>query len=149
MNFACALKLCLLPRSKSSLCRRLEAGIECIDEPGRETCLCDGNLCNLSLPALRETQPQLEFWHVLILLVPVLLVLLALGATAFWAIRRRRRGNYNPLPPACFLVMPGDEQDEGVPILELGLRLPEGRQEEVAEVAVTEARLPSSWCCWR
>ena len=72
--------------------RRLEAGIECIDEPGRETCLCDGNLCNLFLPALRETQPQLEYWHALILLVPVLLVLLALGATAFWAIRRRRRG---------------------------------------------------------
>jgi hypothetical protein len=43
------------------------------------------NLCNLFLPALRETQPQLELWHVLILLVPILLVLLALGATAFWA----------------------------------------------------------------
>ena len=30
-----------------------------------------------------------------------------------------------------------------MPILELGLRPPEGGQEEVAEVAVTEARLPS------
>jgi hypothetical protein len=96
MNFACALKLCLLPRSKLSLCRRLEAGVECIDEPGRETCFCEGNLCNFFLPAPRETQPQIEYWHALILLVPVLLVLLALGATAFWAIRRRRRGSYNP-----------------------------------------------------
>ncbi len=44
-------------------------------------CASDGNFCNLLLPALRETQPQLEFWHALILLAPVLLVLLALGAT--------------------------------------------------------------------
>ncbi len=78
------------------MCRRLEAGVECIDEPGRETCFCEGNLCNFFLPAPRETQPQIEYWHALILLVPVLLVLLALGATAFWAIRRRRRGSYNP-----------------------------------------------------
>ncbi len=81
------------------LCRCLEVGIECVDEPGREMCLCDGNFCNLFLPALRETQPQLEFWHALILLAPVLLVLLALGATAFWALRRRRSDRYTFNPP--------------------------------------------------
>jgi hypothetical protein len=62
-------------------------------------CLCDGNFCNLFLPALRETQPQLEFWHALILLAPVLLVLLALAATAFWALCRRRSGRYTFNPP--------------------------------------------------
>ena len=96
MNFACALKLCLLPRSKLSLCRRLEAEVECLDEPGCEICLCNSNLCNMFLPALRETEPELQYWHALMLLVPVLLALLAQGA--FWALRHGRSGSFTVDP---------------------------------------------------
>ncbi len=82
------------------LCRRLE-GKECLGELGRELCLCSGSYCNLFLPALREPQPQLQFWHALILLALILLVLLALAGTALWALRRRhKRGRYNFHPEA-------------------------------------------------
>jgi hypothetical protein len=48
------------------------------------------------LPALRETEPELQYWHALMLLVPVLLVLLALGA--FWALRHGKSGSFTVYP---------------------------------------------------
>ncbi len=89
-------KAVLVTEVKLSLCRRLEAEVECLDEPGREICLCNSNLCNMFLPALRETEPELQYWHALMLLVPVLLVLLALGA--FWALRHARSGSFTVDP---------------------------------------------------
>ncbi len=81
------------------LCRRLE-GKECLGELGRELCLCSGSYCNLFLPALREPQPQLQYWHALFLLALILLVLLALAATVFYALRRHKSGRYNFHPKA-------------------------------------------------
>ena len=82
------------------LCRRLE-GKECLGELGRELCLCSGSYCNLFLPALREPQPQLQYWHALFLLALILLVLLALAGTAFYALRRRHKsGRYSFNPEA-------------------------------------------------